>query len=159
MPCVGYKTFWPWNSVVLLQCMSTSFFSPQIYYCSRTHTQLAQFVREVQKSPYGGSISVVTLGSRQVGDGLWLHAFIYWMSPPSLGYHTPTWIHLAQALTNFLACSWTQHEVNDGPWLKCTPLSLSWPPHLQYLSATTYMYALCVGGVSWLISRIKLIAN
>ena len=38
----------------------------QIYYCSRTHTQLAQFVREVQKSPYGGTISVVTLGSRQV---------------------------------------------------------------------------------------------
>jgi chromosome transmission fidelity protein 1 len=38
----------------------------QIYYCSRTHTQLAQFVREVQKSPYGDTISVVTLGSRQV---------------------------------------------------------------------------------------------
>ena len=40
----------------------------QIYYCSRTHTQLAQFVREVQKSPYGDSISVVTLGSRQVNN-------------------------------------------------------------------------------------------
>ena len=49
-------------SLFLLVC---SFF-PQIYYCSRTHTQLAQFVREVQKSPYGDLVSVVTLGSRQV---------------------------------------------------------------------------------------------
>lgn len=39
----------------------------QIYYCSRTHSQLAQFVHEVQKSPFGKDISVVTLGSRQVG--------------------------------------------------------------------------------------------
>jgi hypothetical protein len=38
----------------------------QIYYCSRTHTQLAQFVRELQKSPYRDSIQVITLGSRQV---------------------------------------------------------------------------------------------
>lgn len=38
----------------------------QIYYCSRTHSQLAQFVHEVQKSPFGKDISVVTLGSRQV---------------------------------------------------------------------------------------------
>ncbi|XP_013858951.1 ATP-dependent DNA helicase DDX11 isoform X2 [Austrofundulus limnaeus] len=37
----------------------------KIYYCSRTHSQLAQFVREVQKSPFSKSISVVTLGSRQ----------------------------------------------------------------------------------------------
>ena len=40
--------------------------SCQIYYCSRTHTQLAQFVREVQKSPYGDGLHVITLGSRQV---------------------------------------------------------------------------------------------
>ena len=38
----------------------------QVYYCSRTHSQLAQFVKEVQKSPYRDSIHVVTLGSRQV---------------------------------------------------------------------------------------------
>ena len=38
----------------------------QIYYCSRTHTQLAQFVREVQKSPYSEDVQVITLGSRQV---------------------------------------------------------------------------------------------
>ena len=39
----------------------------QIYYCSRTHSQLAQFVREIQKSPFGEDTRVVTLGSRQVG--------------------------------------------------------------------------------------------
>ncbi|KAM8861765.1 ATP-dependent DNA helicase DDX11 isoform 6-T6 [Synchiropus picturatus] len=37
----------------------------KIYYCSRTHSQLAQFVHEVQKSPFSQDISVVTLGSRQ----------------------------------------------------------------------------------------------
>ncbi|XP_078603430.1 ATP-dependent DNA helicase DDX11-like [Branchiostoma floridae x Branchiostoma japonicum] len=40
-------------------------FVPQIYYCSRTHSQLAQFVREVQKSPFGKDVRVVSLGSRQ----------------------------------------------------------------------------------------------
>uniref|UniRef100_A0A3B3ZXQ4 ATP-dependent DNA helicase DDX11 n=1 Tax=Periophthalmus magnuspinnatus TaxID=409849 RepID=A0A3B3ZXQ4_9GOBI len=40
-------------------------FLSQIYYCSRTHSQLAQFVHEVQKSPFNKDISVVTLGSRQ----------------------------------------------------------------------------------------------
>uniref|UniRef100_A0A3Q2NUU3 DEAD/H (Asp-Glu-Ala-Asp/His) box helicase 11 n=1 Tax=Fundulus heteroclitus TaxID=8078 RepID=A0A3Q2NUU3_FUNHE len=37
----------------------------KIYYCSRTHSQLAQFVHEVQKSPFGQNVSLVTLGSRQ----------------------------------------------------------------------------------------------
>ncbi|XP_030646577.1 ATP-dependent DNA helicase DDX11 [Chanos chanos] len=37
----------------------------KIYYCSRTHSQLAQFVHEVQKSPFGSTVSLVTLGSRQ----------------------------------------------------------------------------------------------
>ncbi|XP_048589126.1 ATP-dependent DNA helicase DDX11 [Nematostella vectensis] len=37
----------------------------KIYYCSRTHSQLAQFTREVQKSPFGESTRLVTLGSRQ----------------------------------------------------------------------------------------------
>ncbi|XP_077984674.1 ATP-dependent DNA helicase DDX11-like [Glandiceps talaboti] len=37
----------------------------KIYYCSRTHSQLAQFVREVQKSPFGEETKVVSLGSRQ----------------------------------------------------------------------------------------------
>ncbi|XP_033762374.1 ATP-dependent DNA helicase DDX11-like [Pecten maximus] len=37
----------------------------KIYYCSRTHSQLSQFVREVVKSPYGDDTRVVSLGSRQ----------------------------------------------------------------------------------------------
>ncbi|XP_062050801.1 ATP-dependent DNA helicase DDX11 [Lepus europaeus] len=37
----------------------------KIYYCSRTHSQLAQFVREVQKSPFGKETRLVALGSRQ----------------------------------------------------------------------------------------------
>ncbi|XP_069848985.1 putative ATP-dependent DNA helicase DDX11-like protein 8 [Dipodomys merriami] len=37
----------------------------KIYYCSRTHSQLSQFVREVQKSPFGQGTRLVSLGSRQ----------------------------------------------------------------------------------------------
>ncbi|XP_053111257.1 ATP-dependent DNA helicase DDX11 isoform X2 [Hemicordylus capensis] len=37
----------------------------KIYYCSRTHSQLAQFVHEVQKSPFGRGTRLVSLGSRQ----------------------------------------------------------------------------------------------
>ncbi|KAM6167608.1 ATP-dependent DNA helicase DDX11 [Erethizon dorsatum] len=37
----------------------------KIYYCSRTHSQLAQFVQEVRKSPFGKETRLVTLGSRQ----------------------------------------------------------------------------------------------
>ncbi|XP_062991006.1 ATP-dependent DNA helicase DDX11 [Elgaria multicarinata webbii] len=37
----------------------------KIYYCSRTHSQLAQFVHEVQKSPFGRETRLVSLGSRQ----------------------------------------------------------------------------------------------
>lgn len=37
----------------------------KIYYCSRTHSQLTQFVQEVQKSPFGKDTRLVSLGSRQ----------------------------------------------------------------------------------------------
>ncbi|XP_069759331.1 ATP-dependent DNA helicase DDX11 isoform X3 [Narcine bancroftii] len=37
----------------------------KIYYCSRTHSQLAQFIHEVKKSPFGKEIRLVALGSRQ----------------------------------------------------------------------------------------------
>ncbi|NXG40911.1 DDX11 helicase, partial [Psilopogon haemacephalus] len=37
----------------------------KIYYCSRTHSQLSQFVREVQKSPFGKETRLVSLASRQ----------------------------------------------------------------------------------------------
>ena len=40
-------------------------FSFQIFYASRTHSQLSQFVHEIQKTPYKDTISVVPLGSRQ----------------------------------------------------------------------------------------------
>ncbi|RUS73450.1 hypothetical protein EGW08_018787, partial [Elysia chlorotica] len=37
----------------------------KIYYCSRTHSQLSQFVREIMKSPFCDDVRVVSLGSRQ----------------------------------------------------------------------------------------------
>ncbi|XP_051886100.1 ATP-dependent DNA helicase DDX11 [Pristis pectinata] len=37
----------------------------KIYYCSRTHSQLTQFIHEVKKSPFGKEIRLVSLGSRQ----------------------------------------------------------------------------------------------
>ncbi|KAL1764748.1 putative ATP-dependent DNA helicase DDX11 isoform X1 [Sigmodon hispidus] len=37
----------------------------KIYYCSRTHSQLAQFIHEVRKSPFGKETRLVSLGSRQ----------------------------------------------------------------------------------------------
>jgi chromosome transmission fidelity protein 1 len=37
---------------------------PQIFYASRTHSQLAQFVAEIRKTPYAG-LRCVTLGSRK----------------------------------------------------------------------------------------------
>lgn len=37
----------------------------RIYYCSRTHSQLAQFVQEVKRSSFGDHFRVTTLGSRQ----------------------------------------------------------------------------------------------
>lgn len=41
-------------------------FSKRIFYCSRTHSQLTQFVKEVQKSPFKEDIRLVSLASRQV---------------------------------------------------------------------------------------------
>eukprot|EP00111_Clytia_hemisphaerica_P008661 TCONS_00025337-protein len=37
----------------------------KIFYCSRTHSQLSQFIHELRKSPFGESTKVVALGSRQ----------------------------------------------------------------------------------------------
>lgn len=36
----------------------------KIFFCSRTHSQLSQFIEELKKSPYSKNISVVTLTSR-----------------------------------------------------------------------------------------------
>ncbi|KAI4487393.1 hypothetical protein M0804_005542 [Polistes exclamans] len=40
-------------------------FHTKIYFCSRTHSQLSQFVKELKRSPYSENVSVVTLASRQ----------------------------------------------------------------------------------------------
>ncbi|KAI1289433.1 putative ATP-dependent RNA helicase DDX11-like protein 8 [Halotydeus destructor] len=37
---------------------------PKIYYCSRTHSQLAQFVNEIKRTKYAEGLRLVTLGSR-----------------------------------------------------------------------------------------------
>ena len=37
----------------------------QIFFCSRTHSQLAQFVNEIKKTRFGERIQCVTLGSRK----------------------------------------------------------------------------------------------
>ncbi|CAL7940588.1 unnamed protein product [Xylocopa violacea] len=37
----------------------------KIFFCSRTHSQLSQFIGELKKSPYSKNVSVVTLASRQ----------------------------------------------------------------------------------------------
>lgn len=39
-------------------------YSLRIYYCSRTHSQLSQFVREVQKTKFASDIRLVSLASR-----------------------------------------------------------------------------------------------
>ncbi|XP_016514733.1 uncharacterized protein LOC107831480 [Nicotiana tabacum] len=38
---------------------------PKIYFCSRTHSQLSQFVKELRKSKFAGEVKVVCLGSRK----------------------------------------------------------------------------------------------
>ncbi|KAK9306706.1 hypothetical protein QLX08_002626 [Tetragonisca angustula] len=37
----------------------------KIFFCSRTHSQLSQFIGELRKSPYSKNVSVITLSSRQ----------------------------------------------------------------------------------------------
>lgn len=41
-----------------------SFKNTKIFFCSRTHSQLSQFVHELKRSPYSEEISVVPLSSR-----------------------------------------------------------------------------------------------
>ena len=45
----------------------------KIIYCSRTHSQLTQFIRELGKTCYGESIQAISLGSRQ---GLCVHPIV-----------------------------------------------------------------------------------
>lgn len=64
----------PQPSLLCRECLGLTVcpeprYPEQIYYCSRTHSQLAQFVHEVQKSPFGKDTRLVSLGSRQVSAG------------------------------------------------------------------------------------------
>lgn len=43
-----------------------SFKNTKIFFCSRTHSQLTQFVHELKRSPYAQDISVVPLSSRYI---------------------------------------------------------------------------------------------
>ena len=38
----------------------------KIYFCSRTHSQLSQFVKELRKTVFGNEMKVVSLGSRKI---------------------------------------------------------------------------------------------
>ena len=38
----------------------------QVIFCSRTHSQLTQFVAELRRTPFGDSMAVVALASRKV---------------------------------------------------------------------------------------------
>jgi chromosome transmission fidelity protein 1 len=38
----------------------------QIYFCSRTHSQLSQFISELHRTPFASTLSVATIASRKV---------------------------------------------------------------------------------------------
>ncbi|KAK4374764.1 hypothetical protein RND71_005441 [Anisodus tanguticus] len=38
---------------------------PKIYFCSRTHSQLSQFIKELRKTKFADEVNVVCLGSRK----------------------------------------------------------------------------------------------
>lgn len=40
------------------------YYSPKVFYCSRTHSQLSQFINEVKKTKYADPLMIVPLGSR-----------------------------------------------------------------------------------------------
>lgn len=54
------------------------FKNTKIFFCSRTHSQLTQFVHELKRSPYSQDISVVPLSSRYFCNHL---TFLYIISP------------------------------------------------------------------------------
>ena len=37
----------------------------KVFFCSRTHSQLSQFVKELQRTVFSSSLKAVTLGSRK----------------------------------------------------------------------------------------------
>jgi hypothetical protein len=59
-------------------------YKTQVIFCSRTHSQLSQFVGEFKRTPLPGSVSVVALAARKVGG----RAIPTPGSSPSLCMHT-----------------------------------------------------------------------
>lgn len=57
--------------------------TPKVYFTSRTHSQLSQFVRELKRTNFSGKLRTVCLGSRKslcinMGEWImWLSLFIY----------------------------------------------------------------------------------
>lgn len=50
----------------MIEISKRSFYFPfQIFFCSRTHSQLSQVVNELKKTVYGNAIRVIQLASRQ----------------------------------------------------------------------------------------------
>lgn len=55
------------NDPLIEDAKDGNFYRPKVYYCSRTHSQLAQFISEIKKTKYAKaveSIMMVPLGSR-----------------------------------------------------------------------------------------------
>ena len=42
----------------------------QIFFCSRTHSQLSQFVSELHRTPFAETLSVVAIAGRKVSNSL-----------------------------------------------------------------------------------------
>ena len=41
----------------------------QVFFCSRTHSQLSQFVSELRRTPYAETLSVAAIAGRKVHSG------------------------------------------------------------------------------------------
>lgn len=59
--------------------------SLKVYFCSRTHSQLSQFVKELRKTSFADEIKVVCLGSRKnfcINEGMKLVSFAVFLPLP-----------------------------------------------------------------------------
>lgn len=60
-----YQDGAPIEDVSLDPAIDTEPDVPKIYYCSRTHSQLSQFIQEIRKTPFVDKVQTVSLGSRR----------------------------------------------------------------------------------------------
>lgn len=54
----------------------------KVYFCSRTHSQLSQFIKELRKTVFASELNVICLGSRKnfcINEGIYLLAFVYFV--------------------------------------------------------------------------------